>query len=48
MFCLCVGATIKRPTTDELMDPNGHYSRRQVDVSIYSLYAHRELYDMKR
>ena len=31
--CVCAGVPVKRPSVDELMDPNGPYSRRQVDVS---------------
>ena len=27
------GVPVKRPSVDELMDPNGLYGRRQVDVS---------------
>ena len=33
VLCVCAGAQVRRPTVEELMDPNGQYVKRQVDVS---------------
>ena len=30
----CTGTPIKRPSVEELMDPDGPYTRRAVDVSL--------------
>ena len=44
IYTVCVGTQVRRPTPDELMDPNGPYTRRQVDVSSHMYEAFQCVY----